>query len=152
MQWFLVAVLAADVLPVDSSAELTPVKVLAVTNGQQVLIEIDDQGRSLRLACLQASRPSQQPWDERASAAMKSVVKRGASGMFDLRARDVYGRLVGRLLIKGRDVGATLGQCDDLSDAELEAVAQRNRLGVWSAGGGLRRPWDEMEAVGGGEP
>ena len=72
---------------------------------------------------------------------------------------------MGRLLIKGRDVGASLvqrgavfawdgplGQCDDLSYAEFEAVAQRNRLGVWSAGGGLRRPWDEMEAVGGGEP
>ena len=43
MRWCLVAVLAAVVLPVDSSAELTPVKVLAVTNGQQVLIEIDDQ-------------------------------------------------------------------------------------------------------------
>ena len=85
--------------------------------------------------------------------------------MFDLRGRDVYGRLVGRLLVKGQDVGAGLvaqgavfawdgflGQCDDLNYADLEAVAQRNRLGVWSLDGGLRRPWDEMEALGGGEP
>ena len=165
MRWFLVAVVAAVALPVDSSAELTPVKVLRVTNGQQVLIEIDGQERPLRLACLQAPRPSQQPWDKRASSAMNSLVKRGASGTFDLRGRDVYGRLVGRLLINGRDVGASLvqlgavfawdgslGQCDQLNYAELETSAQRKRLGVWSVNGGLRRPWDEMEALGGGEP
>ena len=165
MRWFLLPVVAAVALPVDSSAELTPVKVLRVTNGQQVLIEIDGQGRALRLACLQAPRPSQQPWDQRAASAMNSLVKRGASGRFDLRGRDVYGRLVGRLLINGRDVGASLvqrgavfawdgslGQCDQLNYAEFEAFAQQKRLGVWSVKGGLRRPWDEMEALGGGEP
>ena len=165
MRWSLVAVVAAVALPLRSSAELTPVKVLRVTNGQQVLIEIDGQGRALRLACLQAPRPSQQPWDKRASSAMNSLVKRGALGRFDLRGRDVYGRLVGRLLINGRDIGASLvqqgavfawdgslGQCDQLNYVEFEAVAQRKRLGVWSVNAGLRRPWDEIEALGGGEP
>ena len=165
MRWFLLPLMVAVALPLDSSAELTPVKVLRVTNGQEVLIEIDGQGRALRLACLQAPRPSQQPWDKRASSAMHSLVKRGASGRFDLRGRDVYGRLVGRLLINGRDVGASLvqlgavfawdgslGQCDQLNYVEFEAFAQRKRLGVWSVNGGLRRPWDEMEALEGGEP
>ena len=165
MRWFLIPVVAAVALPVDSSAELTPVKVLHVTNGQQVLIEIDGQGRALRLACLQAPRPSQQPWDKRASSAMNSLVKQGASGRLDLRGRDVYGRLVGRLLINGRDVGASLvqqgavfawdgslGQCGQLNYSQFEDFAQRQRLGVWSVNGGLRRPWDEMEALGGGEP
>ena len=97
--------------------------------------------------------------------AMNSLVKRGASGTFDLRGRDVYGRLVGRLLINGRDVGASLvqrgavfawdgslGQCDQLDYAEFETSAQWKRFGVWSVNGGLRRPLDEMEALGGGEP
>ena len=86
-------------------------------------------------------------------------------GLFDLRARDVYGRLVGRFLMKGRDVGAELvkggavfawngflGRCDDLDYGALEAVAQRKRFGVWSLPGGVQRPWDAMEAAGGGEP
>ena len=96
---------------------------------------------------------------------MNSLVKRGESGTFDLRGRDVYGRLVGRLLINGRDIGASLvqrgavfawdgslGQCGQLNYSQFEDFAQRQRLGVWSVNGGLRRPWDEMEALGGGEP
>ena len=47
VRWVLGSLLAAVVLPVDSPAELTPVKVLSVTNGQQVLIEIDAKGRAL---------------------------------------------------------------------------------------------------------
>ena len=67
--------------------------------------------------------------------------------------------------IDGRDVGASLirqgavfawdgflGRCDDLNYNVLEAEAQRNRQGVWSIEGGLLRPWDAMEASGGGEP
>ena len=41
---------------------------------------------------------------------------------------------------------------DRLDYAEREVFAQQKRLGVWSVNGGLRRPWDEMEALGGGEP
>ncbi len=35
-----------------------PVQVLTIHNGQQLLIDGNGQGRTLRLACLQAPRPS----------------------------------------------------------------------------------------------
>ena len=92
--------LVALLLPGSASAQQS-VEVLSVINGQQLLIELDGDGRSLRLACLQAPRPSQQPWADQAAAALNRLVQRGDRGSFDLRARDVYGRLVGRLEVGG---------------------------------------------------
>ena len=165
MRSVLLSTATALFLPISGWAQPKPVTVLNVTNGQQLLIEIDGQGRALRLACLQAPRPSQEPWSTRATTVMQRLVKRGDRGLFDLRARDVYGRLVGRLLMNGRDLGAELvkggavfawngflGRCDDLDYSALESVAQRKRIGVWSLPGGVQRPWDAMEASGGGEP
>ena len=142
-----------------------PVQVLSIHNGQQLLIDVNGQGRTLRLACLQAPRPSQEPWAGRADQAMASLVSRGAKGMFELRSRDVYGRLVGRLLVNGRDIGAELvrqgavfawdgflGRCDDLNYSEIEAQARSDQRGLWSVPGGPTRPWDMMEASGQGEP
>ena len=151
--------LVALLLPGSASAQQS-VEVLSVINGQQLLIELDGDGRSLRLACLQAPRPSQQPWADQADAALNRLVQRGDRGSFDLRARDVYGRLVGRLEVGGGDVGAALveagavfpwngfvGHCDDLGYERLAESARREGRGVWSIRGGLRRPWDVMEAT-----
>ena len=142
-----------------------PVQVLSIHNGQQLLIEVNGQGRTLRLACLQAPRPSQVPWAGRAEQAMVSMVSPGAKGTFELRSRDVYGRLVGRLLVNGRDIGADLirqgavfawdgflGRCDDLNYSAIEAQARAEQRGLWSVGGGLPRPWDVMESIDDGEP
>ncbi len=140
-------------------------KVLSVHNGQQLLIEINGQGRTLRLACLQAPRSQQQPWSSQAFAVIQELVRPGVEGGFELRARDVYGRLVGRFLINGRDLGADLvqrgavfawdgflGRCDDLAYDTIEAEARASRRGVWSAPKGLQRPWDLMEDSNDGEP
>ena len=96
---------------------------------------------------------------------MASMVSRGAKGTFELRSRDVYGRLVGRLLVNGRDIGADLirqgavfawdgflGRCDDLNYSAIEAQARAKQRGLWSVGGGLPRPWDVMESIDDGEP
>ena len=77
----------------------------------------------------------------------------------------MYGRLVGRLFVNGKDLGAQLvqqgsvmawdgfvGRCDDLNYSELETMAKDAGLGLWSATPPLERPWDVMEAAGGGEP
>ncbi|CRY91650.1 conserved hypothetical protein [Synechococcus sp. WH 8103] len=58
---------------------------------------------------------------------IQKLVRPGDVGDFELRARDVYGRLVGRFVINGQDLGAELvrrgavfswdgflGRCDDL--------------------------------------
>ena len=85
--------------------------------------------------------------------------------LFELRSRDVYGRLVGRLLIDGQDLGAALiskgvvfawdgflGRCDDLDYPSLEREAASAERGVWSAQPPLQRPWNVMERERGGEP
>ena len=97
--------------------------------------------------------------------AISALVKVGDQALFELRSRDVYGRLVGRLLIDGEDLGAALirqgavvaweglvGRCDDLDYSVLETEAASAELGVWSAQPPLERPWDVMEREGGGEP
>jgi endonuclease YncB( thermonuclease family) len=140
-------------------------KVLSIHNGQQLLIEVNGQGRTLRLACLQAPRSQQRPWSTRALAVIQELVRPGDVGDFELRARDVYGRLVGRFLINGQDLGAELvrrgavfswdgflGRCDDLDYDGIKAKAQAARRGIWSAPAGVKRPWDVMEASNDGEP
>ena len=159
------ALLMALVLPLSSRAELQPVRVLSISNGQQLLVELDGQGRAVRLACLQAPRRSQMPWSTRAWDAISALVQVGDPVLFELRSRDVYGRLVGRLLIDGQDLGAALirqgavvawdgylGRCDDLDYSALEREAESAKLGVWSAQPPLQRPWDVMEREAEGEP
>ena len=159
------ALLVALALPLSARAELQPVRVLSISNAQQLLVESDGQGKAVRLACLQAPRRSQRPWSTRASAAIHALVKVGDPALFELRSRDVYGRLVGRLLIDGEDLGAALirqgvvvawdgflGRCDDLDYSGLERNAAAAQLGVWSASPPLERPWDVMERNADGEP
>ena len=159
------ALLMVLALPLSIRAELKPVRVLSISNAQQLLVEMDGQGRAVRLACLQAPRRSQTPWSTRASVAINALVKVGDPALFELRSRDVYGRLVGRLLVDGEDLGAVLirqgavvawdgflGRCDDLDYSALEQEAASAARGVWSAQPPLDRPWNVMERNGDGEP
>ena len=70
-------------------------------------------------------------------------MKRGDQASFELRSRDVDGRLVGRLFVKGKDLGAQLvrqggvmawdgfvGRCYDLNDSELETRKKDAGLGL----------------------
>jgi endonuclease YncB( thermonuclease family) len=163
---YLVVVLMATILgPMAGHTQQNPVRVLSITNGQQLLVEVEDHGRGVLLACLQAPRFLKEPWAEFAQSVLESHVKRGDQAIFELRSRDVYGRLVGRLFVNGKYLGAQLvrqgsvmawdgflGRCDDLDYSELEVMAQDAGLGLWSVSPPLERPWDVMEAAGGGEP
>ena len=147
------------------------VRVLRVNDGQEVLVESQGQGRAVKLSCLEAPRPDQQPWASEATAALRELLPEGTEITLELRARDVEGRLVGRLLprtdrlsqtnpnISRGDIGESLirqghafvrdghlGRCDDLLYQTLEAKAKAERLGVWSVPDGIPRPWDHKEA------
>ena len=165
MRYVLLALMATMLGPMAGHTQQRPVKVLSITNGQQLLVELEEHGRAVRLACLQAPRFRQKPWAEFAQSVLESHVKRGDQASFELRSRDVYGRLVGRLFVNGKDLGAQLvrqgsvmawdgfvGRCDDLDYSELEQIAKDARVGLWSASPALERPWDVMEAAGGGAP
>ena len=160
----LAAVLLIAACPTLVHADTKPVTVLSITDAQQVLVELEGMGRSVRLACLQAPRSSQLPWAARSLATMRALIERGDRAQFELRSRDVYGRLVGRLLIDGKDLGGELvrrgavfawdgylGRCDDLRYDRLEQKARSEAIGVWSASPPLQRPWNVMETKG-GEP
>jgi len=138
------------------------VTVLAINNGQEVLVDLGDQARAVRLACVQAPLAQQQPWARLATEQLQRGLPVGREVILELRARDVYGRLVARLLIEDNDVaqpllseGAVfaydgyLGRCDDLPYVALEDQAQQASRGIWAVKGGLERPWDLIEASGG---
>ena len=138
------------------------VKVLAINNGQEVLVDLGDQGRAVRLACVQAPLAQQQPWSRLAIQQLQRLLPVGSEVVLEWRARDVYGRLVARLLMQDNDVAQPLllqgvvfaydgylGRCDDLPYVALEAQAQNASLGIWGVQGGLERPWDLIEAEGG---
>ena len=65
-------------------------QILSVSNGQEVLIERNGEGRALRLACHQAPRSGQQPWADQAAASLRALVQPGDQLHFELRSRDVY--------------------------------------------------------------
>ena len=165
LKYILLALMATILFPRGGHSQEQSVKILSITNGQQLLVEVEQHGRAVRLACLQAPRFHQEPWAEFAQSVLESHVKRGDQASFELRSRDVYGRLVGRLILNGKDLGAQLvrqgsvmawdgfvGRCDDLNYIELEQAAKDAGLGLWSASPPLERPWDVMESAGGGEP
>ncbi len=137
------------------------VTVLKVNNGQEVLVEINGEGRAVRLACIQAPLEQQQPWANQARTSLSNALPQGSVVEMELRARDVYGRVVARLLKEKIDIASPLisrghvfaydgylGRCDDLNYPRLERQAQRSKAGLWAVEGGLSRPWDLIEASG----
>ena len=138
------------------------VTVLTVNNGQEVLVELDGEGRAVRLACIQAPLAEQRPWAQNATDQLRRSLQPGNRVVLELRARDVYGRVVARLIKAGADVATPLltqgavfaydgylGQCNDLDYPRFEREAKAAQLGVWSVQGGIERPWNLIEASGG---
>lgn len=138
------------------------VTVLTVNNGQEVLVDLAGEGRAVRLACIQAPLAEQRPWAQQATDQLRRSLQPGSPVVLELRARDVYGRVVARLIQGGVDVAAPLlqrgavfaydgylGQCNDLDYGRLERDAKADQLGVWAVQGGIERPWNLIEASGG---
>ncbi|WP_240789394.1 thermonuclease family protein [Synechococcus sp. BS56D] len=136
----------------------TTIGILAVNNGQELLVEINGQGRTLRLSCIQAPRIQQQPWAKAAKEALAKEATIGSQWQFQLRARDVHGRLVGTLKRGDRDLvepllregqvfayDGFLGRCDDLPYAAWQSEARARGVGIWSVQNGITRPWDLRE-------
>ena len=87
MKYVLVALMATILGPMAGHTQQRPVKVLSITNGQQLLVEVEGHGRAVRLACLQAPRFRQEPWAEFAQSVLESHVNRGDQAIFELRSR-----------------------------------------------------------------
>ncbi len=160
----LLGLVVGSALPIAVAESPHPtqvVTVLKVNNGQEVLVEFNGEGRAVRLACLQAPLHQQQPWSDQAKAALSKALPQGSTVQMELRARDVYGRVVARLLKEKTDIAAPLisrgrvfaydgylGRCDDLNYQKLQREAQRRKVGLWAMHGGIARPWDLIETSG----
>ena len=56
MKYILLALMATILFPLGGHSQEQSVKILSITNGQQLLVEVEQHGRAVRLACLQAPR------------------------------------------------------------------------------------------------
>jgi micrococcal nuclease len=135
--------------------------VLHVPNGQELLVRVNGEERRVRLACVQAPRPEQQPWARQARTDLLALSPSGSPVSVELRGRDVFAREVAVVRRNGQDLAAALlrrgalfrfdgylGLCHDLGYEALEAQARQRRLGVWSTPGGIERPWDLLQRQG----
>jgi hypothetical protein len=64
MRYLLVALMATILVPMAGHTQQKPVKVLSITNGQQLLFAVEDHGRAALLACLQAPHFLKEPLAE----------------------------------------------------------------------------------------
>ena len=75
MRYLLVALIATILGPMAGHTQQNPVRVLSITNGQQLLVEVEDHGRGVLLACLQAPRFPKEPWAKFAQPLFEGHVK-----------------------------------------------------------------------------
>ena len=146
-----------------SLASAAPVKrpppeqttVVAVEDGHVLRVRLGRWERRVRLACVDSPEKSQLPWTTASKQALAEQLPVGSAITVEMRARDVFDRIVAVVRRDGRDVALPLlhngvlfvhdgylGRCDDLPYAAAEAQAREKQLGVWSEPGGIQRPWD----------
>ena len=90
MKYVLISLLTTMLTSLAGYSQQKPVKILSITNGQQLLVEVEQHGRAVRLACLQAPRFRQEPWAEFAQSVIESHVKRGDQAFFELRSTESH--------------------------------------------------------------
>ena len=156
----------AGLAALTSDRPLLQGEVLAVQNGQELLVRLGSEADTVRLACVQAPRPQQEPHADKARQHLKSLLEDDPDVTLELRGRDVFGRMVAVVRRDGEDLAAQLlsaglifahdgfvGRCDDLKYDGLQNQARASRLGIWSQDpDGIERPWDLIERDGGGQP
>jgi micrococcal nuclease len=142
--------------PPPAAARVRSATVLSVRNGQELRVVMAgaELPRRVRLACVQAPRPSQIPWAEQARSQLREALPAGSEVSLELRGRDDHNRELALVRRNGRDVTIPLlesgalfhndgigGSCANLSYRAVEGMARGRAVGVWSVPGGIERPW-----------
>lgn len=133
--------------------------VVSIGDGDTLRVRQGGALLSVRLACIDAPETSQAPHGPQARRALQALAPIGSVVELRRKATDRYGRTVAELLRAGRNVNQALvgsgaafvywryiSGCDRTTYSRLESTARLRRLGVWSAPGGLTRPWDYRQA------
>jgi len=130
-------------------------EVLSIGDGDTVTVR--DQGKRLtvRLACIDSPETSQRPFGMVSRIHLKQLLPITSQVTLKTKAIDRYGRTVAELFRNGQSINQRMvsdGQafvywqyisgCDRQTYGALETKARENREGVWSARGGIQKPWD----------
>lgn len=150
----LIALAAAAWLPTSAFTQEPTATVFSIGDGDT--LRVQDRGRTImvRLACIDAPEMAQSPWGQQARQQLQSLTPVGSSIALRSMATDRYGRHVAEVSRGGRNLnqalvasGAafvywqTINGCDRQTYGRLETEARMKGLGVWSAPGGITRPW-----------
>ena len=130
--------------------------VIALGDGDTVLVSEGTKRVTVRLACIDAPELSQRPWGASSSALLMRLIPIGSEVALRVQNKDRYGRTVAELLNRRGNVNQLmvgagqafayrryLRQCDAQRYLQLETEARSQGNGVWSVGpSGITRPWD----------
>lgn len=135
--------------------QAAPVTVLSVGDGDTLTLSEGGRKVTIRLACIDAPETAQTPYGAKARAALQSLTPAGTSVSIRGSKKDRYGRTVAEVFRAGTNVNLELVRrgeafvyrqylsgCDRNAYLSAEKSAESARLGIWSARGGITRPWD----------
>ena len=128
---------------------------VSVGDGDTLTVSEGGRRATIRLACIDAPESAQTPYGGRARASLQTLAPVGASVTVQGSTRDRYGRTVAEIFRGKTNVNLELVRrgdafvyrqylrdCDRNGYLSVEKQAESTRRGVWSAPGGITRPWD----------
>lgn len=129
---------------------------IKVSDGDTLSFRSGGQNIRVRLVGIDAPE-SNQPYGRESTSSLKRCLSSGSSIQVYYRKKDQYGRLLGKVIVDGRDCNlyqiqtghawwyrnfaSELPVNDRASYSQAEQSAKRNRLGLWSSAGAIP-PWD----------
>ena len=130
--------------------------VISVGDGDSIRVLDGNRRITIRLACIDAPESSQLPWGIQSTVLLKQLLPIGSEVLLKIKTKDRYGRFVAEIFSSRGNINQLMVQlghafayrsylrnCDAQKYLQLEAAAQRQAIGVWSAGfSGIERPWD----------
>ena len=137
---------------------VTPVSaatVISIGDGDTLRVLEAGKRVTIRLACIDAPETSQVPYGMASRQKLQQLAPIGTELTLRVQATDRYGRTVAELYKSGQSINLEmvrsghafayrqyLRQCNETAYLGAEAIAQQQRLGVWSVPGGIQRPWE----------
>ena len=130
--------------------------VASVGDGDTIRIRDESGKLTVRLACIDATEISQDPFGARSRDFLKKILPLGTKVTLRIQTIDRYGRSVAEVFTKKGNINQLmieqghgfvyrqyLKNCNRSRYLSLELQAQKLGLGVWSTSStGIQRPWD----------
>lgn len=129
--------------------------VLSVGDGDTLRVTDGARRLTVRMACIDAPETAQKPYGPAAREHLQKLAPVGSTVTLKPQTTDRYGRTVAEVIRNGQNVNLAMvrdGQafayrkylngCDGRLYLSTEGSAQKRGRGVWSAPGGIQRPWD----------